>query len=290
MSRRNLFVQPTSRLAIWARRLSLFAIPVALLAIIFERTGIFEFYPVVATFGASLALAGLAGLLAIISRGVIWFNGDSGAGHAVIALLLGVMLLAYPAYLGTKAYRLPAIYDVTTDPLDPPRFEAVARLRSREANPPAYGGLATYALQKKAYPDIEPVDVSVNAQAAYDVAMAVVTKRKWRVVDARPPQAGRREGRIEAIAQSFIMGFRDDVVIRVRPTGNATARIDVRSSSRYGYHDLGDNASRVTALTDEIDDAASPDKVERAARRAARAAQQQQKQTAKPAPAQPAKR
>ena len=155
--------------------------------------------------------------------------------------------------------------------------------------PPAYGGLATYALQKKAYPDIEPVDVSVNAQAAYDVAMAVVTKRKWRVVDARPPQAGRREGRIEAIALSPIMGFRDDVVIRVRPTGNATARIDVRSSSRYGYHDFGANASRVSALIDEIDDAASPDKIERAARRAARAAQQKAQQQ-KPAATQPAKR
>jgi uncharacterized protein (DUF1499 family) len=173
---------------------------------------------------------------------------------------------------------LPQIYDVTTDPYDPPRFEAVARLRGRDANPVAYPGLATYNQQRQAWPDIEPIDTQVNAQVTYDTAMAIVTKRKWRVVDARPPQqATRREGRIEAIAQSPIMGFRDDVVIRIRPTGNASARVDVRSSSRYGFLDFGDNASRVTNLIDEIDDAASPDKIERAARRAAARAAQQQK-------------
>jgi uncharacterized protein (DUF1499 family) len=290
MAPRRQFVQPKSPIAVWARRFALFSIPVALLAVIFERTGIFEIYPVLATFGASLVLAGLAVLLGFLSLIVIWFNGDSGAGHAVIAILVGLMLLAYPGYLGTKAYRLPAIHDVTTDPYDPPRFEAVARLRGRDANPVVYSGLATFNQQRRAWPDIEPVDTQVNAQAAYDTAMAIVTKRKWRIVDARPPQqATRREGRIEAIAQSPIMGFRDDVVIRVRPTGNASARVDVRSSSRYGFHDFGDNASRVTALIEEIDDAAAPDKIERAARRAAARAAQQQKQQEKPA-AQPAKR
>ena len=49
-------------------------------------------------------------------------------------------------------------------------------------------------------------------QAAYDAALAVVNKRRWRVVDARAPQAGRREGHIEAVARTPIMGFRDDVV------------------------------------------------------------------------------
>ena len=292
MAPRRQFVQPISRSAVWARRLALFAIPVALLAIIFERTGIFEIYPVLATFGASLVLAGFAVLLGFISLAVIWYTGDSGSSRAIVAILLGLLLLAYPGYLGAKAYKLPAIHDVTTDPYDPPRFEVAARLRGRDANPATYSGLATYNQQRQAWPDIEPVDTQVNAQATYDTAMAIVVKHKWRVVDARPPQQQtRREGRIEAIAQSPIMGFRDDVVIRVRPTGNASARVDIRSSSRYGFHDFGANASRVAALVDEIDDAASPDKIERAARRAARQAQQKQQPQKPPAAAnQPGKR
>ena len=75
----------------------------------------------------------------------------------------------------------------------------------------------------------------------------VITKRKWRIVDARAPLAGRRDGRIEAVARTPILGFRDDVVVRVRSDPDG-ARIDIRSTSRYGRHDFGTNASRVVAL------------------------------------------
>ena len=42
----------------------------------------------------------------------------------------------------------------------------------------------------------------------------------------------------------------------VRAVGRGT-RIDVRSASRYGAHDLGTNAKRVAALLADIDDAMS---------------------------------
>lgn len=266
MARRRIAEQPRSRLAVWARRLAVFALPVAALAVVFERTGMFEIFPVLATFGASLVLAVLGILFAIAALASIWVTGRSGAGHAMLALVLGLLLLAYPSYLGLKGLRLPEIYDVTTDPYDPPRFEAVARLRTREANPVAYGGLSIYQLQRIAYPDVEPLEVNATPQQAYDAALAVVTKRKWRIVDARAPQPNRRDGRIEAIALSPIMGFRDDVVIRVRPLGGGS-RIDIRSASRYGWHDFGTNASRVTSLLEAIDEATSPERTERAMKR-----------------------
>jgi len=288
MSPRRFSAQPRSRLAVWARRLVMFALPVALLAIIVERTGIFEITPVMATLAAALGLAGLGMLLGLAALIRIWFTGHEGAGRAFAALAMGVVILGYPAYLGYKAYKLPAIHDITTDPYDPPRFEAVARLRTRESNPAAYGGLSVYALQHAAYPDVEPLEVNISAKAAYDSALALVAKRKWSIIDAREPQAGRREGRIEAIAYSPVMGLRDDVVIRIRAVGPTNARIDMRSSSRYGFHDLGSNAKRIVDLLDEIDDAASPDKIERAARRDA-ARRVQPKAPEKP-PAQPARR
>ena len=52
-----------------------------------------------------------------------------------------------------------------------------------------------------------------------------INDRKWRIVDERSPQGGRREGRIEAVARTTIMGFRDDVVIRVRTVGGGASRI-----------------------------------------------------------------
>jgi len=90
----------------------------------------------------------------------------------------------------------------------------------------------------------------------------VVTKRRWLVIARSPPQGGRREGRIEAIARTPIMGFRDDVVIRVRAEPDG-ARIDARSSSRYGSFDFGTNAGRIRTLMNEIEDAIRAQKPER---------------------------
>ena len=262
MERRRISEQPTSRLAIWARRTALFSLAATLIAIIIVRSGALDIVPALSTLAGALVLAMVAILLAFAAGIAIWREGVGGVREAVTALLVGVALVAYPLYLGVKAYRLPAIYDVTTDPIDPPRFEAIARLRPRDANPVTYAGLYTAEQQRAAYSDIEPDLTNSSPQEAYDAALKVITKRKWHIVDARPPQpAAPREGRIEAVARTPILGFRDDVVVRVRATTDG-ARIDVRSASRYGRHDLGANAARVRALIDDVDDvlAAGPEK------------------------------
>ena len=262
---RRLPEEPASRLAIWARRIAMFSLPVALLAIIIERAGLLEIVPVLATFAAALGMAVFAILLALIALITVWRHGVEGLGAATAAILIGLAMLGYPAYLGVKAYRLPAISDVTTDPIDPPRFETIGRLRSREANPVAYAGLYSAELQKAAYPDVVSLETTSNAKAAYEAAMTVIKKRRWNVVNEREPQPGRRDGYIEAVARTPVMGFRDDVAVRVRAVGQG-ARIDVRSASRYGRHDFGTNAARVKALLDDIDDIANVEKPEKPAR------------------------
>jgi uncharacterized protein (DUF1499 family) len=262
MARHRLVPEPVSRLAIWSRRLAIFSLPAAVFAIFIERAGWLEITPVIVTFGAALALAIGAILLAIVALIGIWIDGRPGARQAIAAIFISLLLLAYPIYLGIQAYRLPAIADVTTDPYDPPRFEAIARLRTREANPPLYSGLATFQKQRAAYPDIEPLDVNNTPEATFNAVLGLVTKRKWRIVDERPPQTGRRDGLIEAIAQTPVMGFREDVAIRVRATRDGS-RVDARSASRYGGHDFGSNASRIASLLEDVDDVASVDKTER---------------------------
>src|SRR6476661_9400258 len=253
MARRYIPSEPTSRLAIWARRMAGFAFLAAFLAVLIVRSGLLENRPALATFAGALATAVVALLLALSAFVVIWMEGLAGIGAAVTAMLVSLALLAYPAYLGIRAYRLPWIYDITTDPIDPPRYEALARLRVRDANPTTYAGLYAADQQRSAYPDVGPLGTNATAQAAYDAALAVVNKRRWRVVDARAPQAGRREGHIEAVARTPIMGFREDVVVRVRADGEG-ARLDMRSASRYGPHDLGGNAARITRLLEEVDE------------------------------------
>jgi uncharacterized protein (DUF1499 family) len=268
MVRRRMIEEPVSRLAAWSLRLALFSLVATFMALIVVRSGALDLVPALSTLAG--VLAAVAILLAFAAGIVIWREGLGGLRQAVLAVLIGVALIAYPAYLAVRAYQLPAIYDVTTDPIDPPQFDAIARLRPRDANPVAYQGLYAAELQHAAYPDIEPEESTATPQEAFDVAMKIIVKRKWRVVDARPPRspAGGRptDGIIEAVARSLILGFPEDVVVRIRPTSDGT-RLDVRSASRYGRTDLGSNAEHVRNLIADIDavlSAPPPEKPEKA--------------------------
>jgi uncharacterized protein (DUF1499 family) len=261
MARRYTAVdEPMSRLAIWARRMALFSLCAVIVSVIVVRSELLDVRPAITTFVVALAPSIFALLLALGAFVVIWTDGLRGLGRAFAAIAIAGALLAEPAYLAYKAYKLPWLYDITTDPLDPPRYEALARLRPREANPIAYAGLYAAEQQRAAYPDIEPLEEDATPEVAFKAALAVITKRKWIVIDRRPPLPT-REGHIEAVARTLIMGLRDDVVVRVRG-GADGSRIDVRSSSRFGSFDFGSNATRVRSLIDDIDNAIGNEKPE----------------------------
>jgi uncharacterized protein (DUF1499 family) len=247
--------EPVSSLATWARNLAIFSLVAVVVSILIVRFGFLEMKPALATFFGALALAGLSILIGLAAFAAIWQNGSRGMGRILLALMLDAVILAYPAYLGLQYRKLPKIHDITTDPIDPPRFEALARLRAGEGtNPAVYAGLYSAEQQRIAYPEIETVELEVSPQRAYEITLALINKRKWRVVDERAPQA-RREGRIEAISQTLIMGFREDVSIRIKADGD-DSRVDIRSASRYFDSDLGSNAARVSRLIEDINTAA----------------------------------
>ncbi len=95
-------------------------------------------------------------------------------------------------------------------------------------------------------------------QRAYEITLQLITKRKWLIIDERAPQLPRRIGRIEAVARTPIMGFREDVSIRISPDGE-DSRVDIRSASRYFESDLGSNAARVRKLMEDLNNAAEAD-------------------------------
>src|SRR4051794_16975223 len=268
--------EPVSSLASWARNLAVFSVVAVVVSIVIVQTGFLEPKPALATFFGALGCAGLSILVGFAAFVAIWQNGSRGMSRILLAFLIDAMVLAYPAYLGLQYRKLPPIHDITTDAIDPPRFEALARLRAGDgANTAVYAGLYSYDQQRLAYPDIETVELEVPVQRAYEVTLALVSKRKWLVIDERAPQPPRRVGRIEAVARTPIMGFREDVSIRFTPDGEGS-RVDIRSSSRYFESDLGSNASRVTKLIDDIntavDSAPAPKKAATPAKAAAKGA------------------
>ena len=248
--------EPVSSLATWARNLAVFSVVAVLVSILIVRFGFLEVKPALATFFGALACAVLSILTGFAAFVAIWQNGSRGMSRILLAFLIDAAVLAYPAYLGVQYRKLPRIHDITTDPIDPPRFEALARLRTGEGtNTAVYAGLYSAEQQRLAYPDIETVELEVPVQRAYEVTLALVNKRKWLVIDERAPQPPRRIGRIEAVARTPIMGFREDVSIRITPDAEGS-RVDIRSSSRYFESDLGSNAARVSRLIEDINSAA----------------------------------
>jgi uncharacterized protein (DUF1499 family) len=184
-------------------------------------------------------------LLSAIAAVVVSIVSAVRFGHwGVAALSAGVALavIAIPLFAVISARGAPPINDISTDLSDPPRFDAIVPLRAGAPNPPEYGGQEFATQQARAYPDLQPIALTVPASAAFERALATAREQGWTVVASDPPS-----GRIEATDTTFWFGFTDDIVIRVREE-EAGARVDVRSKSRVGRGDLGTNARRIRAF------------------------------------------
>src|ERR1700759_4838696 len=167
--------EPVSSLASWARNLAVFSAVAVMVSILIVRFGFLEMKPALATFFGALTCAGLSILVSFAAFAAIWQNGSGGMIVILLALLINAVVLAYPAYLAGQYRKLPPIYDITTDPIDPPRFEALARLRTGDGtNPAGYAGLYSAKQQRVAYPDIETVEFDVTAQRAFDITKRLV--------------------------------------------------------------------------------------------------------------------
>lgn len=195
-----------------------------------------------ATGGALLAallgaIAAMAGWRAASRRTVAW---------ALSGLVLGALVAAPPLLTARQSTRVPAIHDITTDPEDPPRFVAVVPLRAG-ANSLDYSAEVA-AQQRSAYPDLGPALLDLPPARALLLAHRAVQAMGWEVVTVSPDDL-----RIEATATTRLFGFKDDIVVRIRPAPQGS-RIDLRSVSRVGRSDLGVNAQRIRAYLAKVDE------------------------------------
>lgn len=238
-----------ARIAIAGCGLAVVAILMLLGAALGYRTGLVGLQTAFLLLRWGAYLGGAAAVLSLLAVVLILARPRGERRRLALAgvgLLLGVAVFGIPASLLYRARGVPAIHDITTDPTDPPAFVAVLPLRANASNKVDYGGPEVAAQQRTAYPDIAPMTLNVPPAQAFEKALAAVRAMGWDVVASDP-----NAGRIEATDTTFWFGFKDDVVVRVRPA-NGGSRIDVRSLSRVGRGDVGTNAKRIRAYLGEL--------------------------------------
>jgi uncharacterized protein (DUF1499 family) len=242
-----------AREAKWARRIALFFLQLLILTVVLHRFAGLGTPAAINLIGVSAVGLLIAVVIAVVSLIRIWFGGQSGAVHDLAALAIGLIGLALPAYFIAKAVLSPPLNDIQTSPADPIHFTALLSERPADANPLTDPTPEQAAMEAKGYPDIGPIYLERSAPEVFSLVGEAVHRLGWNVVvNEAPGESG--VGRIEATDKTLIMGFTDDVVIRVKGD-DAHTLIDMRSASRYGKIDFGTNADRIRKFYDEVNTA-----------------------------------
>ena len=197
-------------------------------------------------YGFYLAAASMALALATI---VPTRPGDRRRGFvaALLALAIGFAAAWAPAGWLLDARTAPRINDISTDTANAPAMVVTQQMRRGAPNPAAYPGNGVATQQRAAYPDIVPIVLNVTPADAFRRVDEAAMAMGWDVV-ARAPA----EGRLEAVDTSDWFGLQDDIVVRIRPEGTSGTRVDIRSKSRVGDSDFGENARRIRVFRDRL--------------------------------------
>jgi hypothetical protein len=226
--------------------LALFALVVMAEVVLARRFDLVDTPTLLVTL-ALVAIAALVSLAVVaVSLGDVWRDGAPGAGRALAAL--GLVILVISPFVGAgAAYTLyPPVFDVTTDPADPPRFRN--RPPVDPSGLPVVESPAEAArLTAETWPDIATRNLPLSTVEAHAASHLAAVELGWTITAEVEPAGESDAGVIEAEARALFLGIPDDVVVRILPAGIGS-RVDVRSASRFAAHDLGENARRIRAF------------------------------------------
>lgn len=234
----------TSRLAIIARRMASFALPLIIIPVFLHRNKTIdsEMFSLIVAIGMGFAALGLLAGSAAVVR--LWFTGDMGWWRAVTGIFIGLICLS-PLAMATQLYlHYPEVSDVSTG--SPPSIE----LRNKPQMPTR--SEAERAEILGAFPNLISRDYVLAPNQAYAMALDLVKKNGWTIINGSPPELERAQGQINAIETTFL-GWEDEIGVRVIGTGEGV-EVSVRSASLTKTdHDLGRNGLRIEAFLQDLD-------------------------------------
>lgn len=99
------------------------------------------------------------------------------------------------------------------------------------------------------YPKIQPLYYSADGQRVFEEATASVKALdRWTLKDANKANLT-----LKAEATAPLVGFTHDIDVRVERVTEFVTRVHIRSASRVGKGDLGQNARNIRALSAELE-------------------------------------
>ncbi|OJU51083.1 MAG: hypothetical protein BGO03_13565 [Mesorhizobium sp. 61-13] len=240
----------TSKAAGWSRRTGAFSLVLLLTAWVGHHFNLVETPAFLWVLALVALLAAFALLFAGFAFSRLWTFGDRGGHDLMVGAFLALVVLAPFAVAAYWATIYPPLKDISTDLEDPPSL-TFAKDNANDTRTPTTPG--EQRLQAQAYPLVTGRRYELPFKETVDSVEAVFARQGWQVEGSLPSSdTNASDAVVNAVAKSFVLELPADVAIRVTSEGE-TSYVDMRSASRYGRHDLGDNAARIVKFLSELD-------------------------------------
>lgn len=286
------FERPVSRSAFWAKRVGFVALLLFVIVFVSGRFGGLSVPDFAALLLVAAAFAAVAVLLAVLGLAQLWRVGALGGLASFAALVFAALPLGV-ASVGVVAYRAsPPVFDLSTDPADPPPFlkphasdqrwlPRAASLNGEWQAAGAYVDLVgrrfdgapdrlTAAVRKAARAvrmtivategeaqagtaDAAPAPVATGKGGGNPVIPIPLPRPEPQILSAPPALIGNPgDVLIQGATRTLVFGLPFDIMIRLREEDDNTL-VDVRAVARYGDRDFGIGAAFIREFLNALE-------------------------------------
>lgn len=196
-------------------------------------------------------LFGLGMILGVLSSFAgLGMVARSGWGLAAGLALLGIPAAGFFIYSIVSVRAAPAINDISTDLVYPPRFANALTLPENTGRDMAFPVDFKEQIESS-YPDLQTLAMRGSVDDVFANAMDLAREQGgWEITSTMITPD---ESVFEGHATTRVFGFVDDFVIRVTKVDAGGCVVDMRSKSRDGKGDLGTNAVRIRSFMSRLE-------------------------------------
>ena len=234
-----------SRLAERSRRLGAIAIPFLLISVFGHYLELYDTEVLLLLLILGSFMGATAIVFAVIALVDLWKEGGRGFANCAWALIYGLLVLMPLGAATIALYAFPPLNDISTDLRAPPALTSGAGLAPEI-------DLKLQLMQRASYPDIVPRRFRLPPEELYSAAASVAAAMGWETIYELPVNFADDPAYLVMEARLPFLSIRDDVAIRIQPDEVGTL-LDIRSASRFGSHDFGNNARRIRKFLASLD-------------------------------------